>query len=213
MSGSKLDSVLSQQNVNILKGMVCPKCQLMCLGLEALLGHISKSHSELGGSSEIQSEKPCANIISEKGIGLYTKYDDQRVSGKTVNDSSITKSDKCDICGLTVKDAGALKKHIQSVHEFEKDHRCYYCEKSFKKYEHLKTHMKCFHSECERDNKCIICNRKFASFSSFQRHMKIVHEGAKDNVVCNFCNKTFAHIQNLKRHLKNFNKQCKKTQE
>ena len=35
--------------------------------------------------------------------------------------ASISKSDICDICGLAVKDAGALKKHVQVVHEIARD--------------------------------------------------------------------------------------------
>ena len=53
--------------------------------------------------------------------------------------------------------AGDLKKHIKTVHEGHKDHKCGSCSKSYFQAGDLKIHIKTVHKG-HKDHKCESCN-------------------------------------------------------
>ena len=52
---------------------------------------------------------------------------------------------KCEYCGKSFTDAGALKKHIKCIHEGRKDFKCDSCGKTFSQSSNLRTHEKKVH--------------------------------------------------------------------
>ena len=54
--------------------------------------------------------------------------------------------------------AAKLKRHINSVHDGQKDHKCDSCEKSFSEAWLLKKHINSVHNG-ERDHKCDSCGK------------------------------------------------------
>ena len=53
---------------------------------------------------------------------------------------------KCDSCGKTFSIAGDLKKHINAIHNHQKDHKCNACGKSFPFPRDLKKHINSVHN-------------------------------------------------------------------
>ena len=53
---------------------------------------------------------------------------------------------------VSFSDAGDLKRHIHTVHEGHKDHKCEFCGKSFATAHSLKTHIITIHERIETGN-------------------------------------------------------------
>ena len=83
--------------------------------------------------------------------------------------------------------SSSLKKHIKTVHEGEKKHRCTICDKTFSMGYSLKKHIKTVH-ERERSHICTICDKAFSMQYDLKRPIKIVH--------------AFIISGNLKKHIK-----------
>ena len=90
------------------------------------------------------------------------------------------KDHKCESCGKSFSQAENLKRHIQTVHEDHKDYRCESCDKSFSQAEHLKKHIHTVH-EGNKDYKCISCGKLFSQAGSLNKHTctQQVFEGYK----------------------------------
>ena len=54
----------------------------------------------------------------------------------------------------------------------EKAYQCEYCEKSFKRAEHKKRHVRSIHTQ-ERPFSCQLCNKKFSRSDNLQQHLKV----------------------------------------
>ena len=78
-----------------------------------------------------------------------------------------------------------LKKHIQIVHEGQKNHTCETCGKEFAQKCDLKKHFKTIH-EGEKV-KCEICGKQFTQLTYLRTHIKFVHEGQERTKKCWYC--------------------------
>ena len=67
-----------------------------------------------------------------------------------------------------------LKKHIHTVHEGHKDHKCESCGKSFSSRQMLKKHIHAIH-EGHKDYKCESCGKSFSQAGTLKKHIQGCH--------------------------------------
>ena len=84
------------------------------------------------------------------------------------------KTFKCDQCDKYFSQSMVLKRHINTVHEGQKNHQCDLCGKAFGEKADLKTHIKCVH-EGLKNHKCDVCEKTFSQPGHLKRHINSVH--------------------------------------
>ena len=67
-----------------------------------------------------------------------------------------------------------LKRHINSVHNGQKDHKCDSCGKAFSRAGHLKRHIDSVHNG-QKDHKCDSCGNAFSQAGNLKTHIDSVH--------------------------------------
>ena len=82
----------------------------------------------------------------------------------------------CDRCrsGFTTNWKNSLLRHIKTVHEGIKAHKCDLCEKSYTSGNSLKIHIKSVH-EGINDHKCNLCNKAYGSTYGLKYHKNHAH--------------------------------------
>ena len=81
---------------------------------------------------------------------------------------------KCDSCGKTFSIAGDLKKHINAIHNRQRDHKCDSCGKEFTQVASLKTHINSVHNR-QKDHKCDFCEKAFSEAGTLRKHINSIH--------------------------------------
>ena len=71
-------------------------------------------------------------------------------------------------CGKSFTQAGNLRKHIKTVHEGHKNHKCNSSEKSFSQRSNLKTQIQIVH-DGHNDHNCGHCGKYFTQFSKVRQ--------------------------------------------
>jgi len=79
----------------------------------------------------------------------------------------------CHICGKVLSDKAKLQKHIRTVHEGVKNHKCSYCDKTFSSAGNKKTH-EAVHTK-DYAYKCNECEKKFAKKGTLIKHQHHAH--------------------------------------
>lgn len=102
----------------------------------------------------------------------------------------------CHICGNAFGSNFALNRHIQTVHEHQRNFRCDTCGEFFARQAHLETHIRRHHENVEF--RCNICQELFANVQNRNRHVQTVHDGQK-KFKCISCDKNFRNLSDLKR--------------
>ena len=77
-----------------------------------------------------------------------------------------------------------LNLHVNSAHEFIKDHKCDICDKSFSQRVSLQRHLQSVHKE-DRKSECHICSKTFEKYQDLKMHMKSVHVVVKEEILAN----------------------------
>lgn len=105
------------------------------------------------------------------------------------------KSYMCDLCGYACGTCGELRQH-RAIHSDDKPFACRKCDKRFKTYSNLKTHM-----DTHEDTSyvCYVCSRVLNSRRTLRKHL-LVHDDQCRHV-CSYCNKAFKRRQTLKVHM------------
>ncbi|XP_055918365.1 zinc finger protein 729-like [Eupeodes corollae] len=83
------------------------------------------------------------------------------------------KNYSCDVCGKKAPSKGALQSHMRYVHQLSRIFKCTFCEKSFKKTDHLKEHMATHTGEVLYT--CPYCPTTFNSRCNMYAHRKKKH--------------------------------------
>ena len=103
---------------------------------------------------------------------------------------------KCDSCEKTFPTERNMKLHINSVHNGQKDHQCDSFTKAFSQAANLKTHINAVHNG-KKGHKCDSCGKTFSSAQYLKIHINSVHNGQKDHK-CDSCGKAFSRSDYLK---------------
>ena len=77
-----------------------------------------------------------------------------------------------------------LNLHVNSAHEFIKDHKCDICDKSFSQRVSLQRHLQSVHKE-DRKSEYHICSKTFEKYQDLKMHMKSVHVVVKEEILAN----------------------------
>ena len=94
--------------------------------------------------------------------------------------STINSIHKYESCGnKSFSTAGGLQRHINTVHEGQKDHKCESCGKSFTQLQSLEIHLHTVH-DGNKDHKCESCGKSYTQAHMLKRHIHTVHDGNKE---------------------------------
>jgi KRAB domain-containing zinc finger protein len=104
----------------------------------------------------------------------------------------------CEHCGKQFKFCGALRRHVNSLHEGRKDFSCHICGKCFSEKVARDNHVRVHTGE--RPFRCEICGKDFKTNSSLYIHKKFHSEVYA--VSCPTCHKRFRFQSNLSIHLR-----------
>ena len=125
---------------------------------------------------------------------------------------------ECPIC-KAIFDKGGLKRHLKTVHEGIKDHKCEHCEKAFSELHHLRTHMEMVHDimfEPTLQPKCSKCGKTFKYEAVLRKHTEkgcdpnsSVNDGGGPIYDCKLCGQILSSAWNLKCHNKRVHLQLK----
>ena len=69
----------------------------------------------------------------------------------------------------------SIIRHINSVHEDQKNYKCDLCDKAFTQIWNLKTHINSVH-EGLKNHKCDLCDKNFSEAGNLKKHIKSVHK-------------------------------------
>ena len=91
----------------------------------------------------------------------------------------------CPLC-KAIFEKSNLKRHLSTVHEGKKDHKCDYCGKEYFEKKRLNHHIKREHDKI-RDEKCNQCEKLFFSKELVQKHIRNFHK----HFSCHLCDESF----------------------
>ena len=174
----------------------CEFCEKSFSKEEKLMKHILKIHE--GHKDHIQT---IHEEILEPNSDPLNQSDDE-IEINLPNDW------KCDFCGKSFS-RKYINKHIRTVHEGQKDHKCKSCGELFTRPESLKRHIHNIH-EGRKDYKCELCGRSFSQSGIMKVHMK-THEGQTEikqyeelirDWKCEHCSKSYSRADHLRSHIK-----------
>jgi uncharacterized protein with PIN domain len=104
----------------------------------------------------------------------------------------------CTTCGLNLRNGYALKIHIATVHEKEKNFSCEFCPKKFAYGGTMKRHIETIHEG--KTYPCPLCGKQLGDPSTVSQHIETIHENKKETFNCENCHKSFSTKSNLNRH-------------
>ncbi len=112
----------------------------------------------------------------------------------------------CCHCGKAFTQKGALRRHIQVIHNEEKPYKCSFenCNAAFSRKNSLNVH--CVEHTGKYPFTCTLCNKGFKLKDSLTVHFK-THTGEKE--LCPHCGEGFSQKSALRRHIKTIHEQLK----
>ncbi|XP_044727341.1 zinc finger protein OZF-like [Chrysoperla carnea] len=117
---------------------------------------------------------------------------------KSVHNQTRERNHLCNICGYALLSAADLQKHL-SIHSNERPYSCDRCNKTFRREDHLRDHIKTVHLN-QRKFQCKYCPQAFSRKKTLVHHERR-HTGEKPHK-CEVCDKRFIQITALKIHSK-----------
>ncbi|XP_022190378.2 zinc finger protein 43-like isoform X2 [Nilaparvata lugens] len=109
------------------------------------------------------------------------------------------KNTKCEVCAKLFQSPAHLKIHMVT-HSEKRQHKCKFCDKTFKYHCYKRSHEMTIHAKL-RPFKCDMCGALFAVKTNLQRHVSDVHQGVK-RFVCELCGREFAQKNTLQTHMR-----------
>lgn len=175
---------------NVFKYCVC--CNKQLHTLTEVSCHFTKSNDEhlqkwyLNREFQYNSrgQPRLENLVTSEPIGKSVPAKPKKGKGNV----------QCDLCPVTVRDAGKLTQHKNAVHLKLKPFDCNQCGKKFSLKSNMQHHMKTVHSDV-RAFKCNLCDYRSKSAEHLRLH-KNMHKrhdliGHKKTSKCDICGKMF----------------------
>ncbi|CAG9772210.1 unnamed protein product [Ceutorhynchus assimilis] len=159
----------------------CMICGEVCLGDNALAGHVQSTHKNLPQHS-------CALC--------GRRYKDSRALLKHSWEHSKEKAFSCTKCPKTFYNLVQIKRHM--ISHRDKTVACDICEEDFPDGRSLLNHRHCHSNAPGQRFPCNVCGKTFGTRSSQQIHFRI-HTGERP-YKCRFCWKAFADGGTLRKH-------------
>ena len=69
---------------------------------------------------------------------------------------------------------GNMNKHVRTVHEKRRDHKCPHCAAAFGTADHLTRHVHAVHEQ-RRDHACLHCAAAYGTLGGLTRHVRTQH--------------------------------------
>ena len=196
---SALTYVKSETRSEIDENLNCNICEKL-FGSKVLLKKHEKSHKEMAKVACDQCGKFFPKQVHNKilkcekcdkvckgSVRLYNhKY---RVHGKKC---------PCTICGKAFASKISLERHDNVMHKKLSIYKCNLCDKSFKYYEGLKSHIEMVHQGMEFQ--CDQCQLTFAGSLKLHYHKRSTHFKTK-NFGCDICEKRFERKRSIIAHM------------
>ena len=162
----------------------CLQCNRKCRGASELEIH-SRIHTK---------EKPFLCGVCEKRFTQKSHLNDHLAKVHEISE----KKHSCDICGLVLASAAAVRKHANIHVNPEVTHMSDDPEISDDTKQSLGIRRESVGLKSDRDYSCSVCNKTFSQRSHLTVHSRI-HTGEKP-FMCSHCGKQFSVASNLKKH-------------
>lgn len=114
---------------------------------------------------------------------------------------------ECEICGKKFSFERAKIRHVEVIHNNQRNYVCKSCEKSFGTSTQLKQHVNYYHNSKPLDRKshyCELCEKYFAQAKNLRQHILSVHEGIKQKAPkdfrCKLCKEIFSNKYQKEKH-------------
>ena len=161
--------------------LICPYCNKQYAELAKLEKHI-ETHLQ---------EK--THLCSECGKGFYNPWSlNQHLcshSVKSTKPSNSVKSQVCPLCCKTFASHAYMRRHMLTIHEDRRPHKCTQCGKAFRDVSRLNLHSRTHTGE--KPYICSVCGKGFSQSGNLKTHLR-THTGEKP-FVCPTCGMGFSH--------------------
>ena len=205
---NKAARLLHAKRYNVSE-QVCELCTIKCSSKFNLNRHMVEQHDAMQESNPLIEKEIQDNAYSCEECNLSFKYlRNLNMHHSTVHGQQETY--KCLVCKKDIKTKFTLKRHLEEQHKVydlenpiqskeSVEFVCDICEISFKRKEHLVSHMKT-HKDTQNKYTCSDCGKQFTTKFSLNRH-QMAHSKVREHYKCNTCQKTFSSKGNLARHI------------
>ena len=197
----EMDVILTQKDINTFMN----KQQEIENPYVVVEENISKTTEE-DAENILHKDMNNAELDSEEDLLTQTKIvaghenlDDETVNEDVYQNKDFDKNHKCESCDKSFKSRKNLNMHIHTVHEGQKDYKCESCSKSFTQGHNLKNHIQKIH-EVGNYNKCEYCSKSFSTPQYLKLHIRVYHDG-HGGQQCDSCGKIFLKLSVLEAHL------------
>ncbi|XP_072043864.1 uncharacterized protein [Amphiura filiformis] len=171
------------------KPFKCKLCLMDCAKIYNFLRHLKIKHD-----LDYLQEKPYKCDYCLEGFTCFTHMQDHL----TTHLADDNKMFSCELCGSSLKTIYSYRRHVQILHNSERNRPCRYCGKLFRHMSEVTGHEK-LHTN-NKPHVCDQCPKAFRTAGRLKRHQQ-VHSDFKP-YMCNFCNLKVKDKEYLKKHIK-----------
>ena len=129
---------------------------------------------------DYEDQNDTIDEIEDKSLiqsNMEEQIEPPKIGQENLKFPAVKKSYQCEICLKSFGKSAHRRRHINTVHSNQRDHKCEYCEMDFKHKDHLTAHKKFKHGEyIEQKHKCDKCEKSYKSEVNLESHLRIVHD-------------------------------------
>ncbi|XP_059088578.1 zinc finger and SCAN domain-containing protein 2-like [Tigriopus californicus] len=186
--------------------------------IASILSSLSPKKRKFEDESNVLMEQQPYSPNGKSGGGASAKRrwrfsegdDHDEVEKRAIANSRITTDGRhiCGECGNSLANSWGLDAHIKTVHG-RKTFQCDYCDKAFKRRDHLVNHTNSIHTGRKQCSQCgLVCKGK----EGLLQHIKDAHPSENTTFPCSACTKRFTSDANTRLHYRQCHAQIKCTE-